>query len=369
MAKQPKQAGQTETEDGEPLVETPTTLDNRTGIQAVEGLMADDLSDWLGETPEDATSPGEEGETPEESQADVDAAVEASDEGEEAVEVEDGESEVEEPESSDEGASDEESQTFEVKVRGEPVEVTLDELKSGFSRTEDYTRSKMELAEERENLREQESEIAEIRAEYAQRLQTVEQALQGGLQQEPDWEQLKQEDPERYKEVRTAWTERQEQLQAIREERQRAIQEQQQHQVQTLQERLEQEREKLVAKVPEWSDPETRMQEGRELVEKAQQFYGIDAEDIVGDPSDPTRPGIVDHRAMLALRDAVRYQELQRKQSEAETKAKENRRKSKTLKPGDTNPKAKKKNKARKRLRRSGRQADAVAAILEGDLI
>ena len=43
-------------------------------------------------------------------------------------------------------------QTFQVTVQGQPVTVTLDELRQGYSRHEDYTRKTQELAQQRESL-------------------------------------------------------------------------------------------------------------------------------------------------------------------------------------------------------------------------
>ena len=88
----------------------------------------------------------------------------AADEGEnELIETEGGEEEVLEAEASESDAeSDEQTegdeeaeeapqsgQTFRVKVDGEEVEVPLDELLKGYSRTADYTRKTQAIAEAR----------------------------------------------------------------------------------------------------------------------------------------------------------------------------------------------------------------------------
>src|SRR6056297_3425891 len=56
--------------------------------------------------------------------------------------------------------SEEAGQTYTVRVDGEEVEVSLDELLSGYSRTQDYTRKTMALADQRKSL---ESELNQIR--------------------------------------------------------------------------------------------------------------------------------------------------------------------------------------------------------------
>ena len=49
----------------------------------------------------------------------------------------------------------EEEAKYEIKVNGKPVEVTLDELMSGYQRDADYRRKTMELADERRLLEEE----------------------------------------------------------------------------------------------------------------------------------------------------------------------------------------------------------------------
>jgi predicted ribosome quality control (RQC) complex YloA/Tae2 family protein len=62
------------------------------------------------------------------------------------------------------------AQTYTVRVDGEEVEVTIDELLSGYSRTQDYTRKTMALADQRKSL---ETELEQIRQERAQLTQVL----------------------------------------------------------------------------------------------------------------------------------------------------------------------------------------------------
>ena len=61
-------------------------------------------------------------------------------------EVEDDEAEEEELDDQVESEEDTEPQVFAVKVNGEELEVTEDELVKGYSRNRDYTRKTQELA-------------------------------------------------------------------------------------------------------------------------------------------------------------------------------------------------------------------------------
>lgn len=88
------------------------------------------------------TETDESDEDPEESDEENSEEV---DEDEEAYDAEDDEDE-ESPE------PDEDDDLYTVKVRGEEIEVTLDELRDGYSRQEDYTKSKQELAERQDEV-------------------------------------------------------------------------------------------------------------------------------------------------------------------------------------------------------------------------
>ena len=95
--------------------------------------------------------------------------------------------EAEEPE--------ETSDRYTVKVNGEEIEVTLDELLHGYSRQSDYTRKSQELAERRKATEALEQEIAAEREQYAELLPRMREQLQQQLQAEPDWDKLYEQNP------------------------------------------------------------------------------------------------------------------------------------------------------------------------------
>ena len=72
--------------------------------------------------------------------------------------------EVEEEEDSHEDQVEEEEeqqpQLYTIKVDGEDVEVTLDELQNGYSRQRDYTRKTQELAEQRKSFEAKQKEVS-----------------------------------------------------------------------------------------------------------------------------------------------------------------------------------------------------------------
>jgi hypothetical protein len=61
----------------------------------------------------------------------------------------DDETDTEQSELDEDTEEQEQPQVFSVKVDGKEVEVTLDELQKGYSRTQDYTRKTQQIAEAR----------------------------------------------------------------------------------------------------------------------------------------------------------------------------------------------------------------------------
>ena len=115
------------------------TVDSAASVLA--GLLSDDSEE---QQPADAQSSDETPEAPslsEEEQGDAPASEEQSEEPEE-------ESPSDEDDDAPETAS-QQPETHRLKVDGADIEVTLDELKRGYSRNEDYTRKTQKLADDR----------------------------------------------------------------------------------------------------------------------------------------------------------------------------------------------------------------------------
>jgi hypothetical protein len=144
----------------------PPNADNLEKFLATEGAptteSADAGTDVEAEIAEETVTGSEESteeETPaaEESDADV-------------SETEDTESDADE---ADDAASTEE--TFEVKIDGEPVKVTLKEALAGYQRQADYTRKAQSLATEREAFETQVSQMEQVLEQVAALDQTWEE--------------------------------------------------------------------------------------------------------------------------------------------------------------------------------------------------
>ena len=252
---------------------------------ALAGLLPDEGQQEDGE----AQLPDEGAAVEEELSADADAA--------------DDETDTEQSELDEDTEEQEQPQVFSVKVDGKEVEVTLDELQKGYSRTQDYTRKTQQIAEVRKQT---EAELSAVRAEreqYAQLLSALESQVQQVAQPNIDWDRLYQEDPIEWVRQREVMRENQEKAAAIQSEQQRLSQISQQEQAQFMQQRLQQEQEALLAAIPDWKDAKKAQAEKALLVEFGQKI-GFTPDEL---------KGVVDHRAVLMLRKAALYDQMMSK--------------------------------------------------------
>jgi len=238
----------------------------------------------------------------------------------------------------------EESPKYRVKANGEELEVSLDELLNGYSRTADYQKKTQSLAEQRKAVEAERikiEEAAKTRETYAQRLQVIEQLLQQQNQGE-DLSALKAEDPIAYAVAMAEKVEKDKQLQAVQMERQRVQQEQQTHQQALLQKHIQAEQQKLVEAIPEFKD-----EVKAEVVRRDIRNY---AKSI----------GFSDQELSQTLYKAMQYEKLMANKG-ATTKKVANA--PKTIRPGTSNPQSSEVESVKKDravLRQSGNKKDAV---------
>jgi Tfp pilus assembly protein PilN len=271
-------------------------------------------------------------------------------EAEYSAESEEQDVSAEEAESQEEEV--EELPKYRVKVSGEEVEVSLDELLNGYSRTADYQKKTQSLAEQRKAVeadRVKIDEAAKTRETYAQRLQVIEQLLQQ-QDQGQDLASLKSEDPIAYAVAMGEKMERDKQLQAVQIERQRVQQEQQSHQQAQLQKHIQAEQAKLVEAIPEFKDDVKAEVIRRDIrnYAKAQGF------------SDQELSQVYDSRAVLALYKAAQYDKLMAGKGVTSKKV---ANAPKTIRPGTSNPQSSENEtvkKDRAALRQSGNKKDAA---------
>ena len=244
-----------------------------------------------------------------------------------------------------------EPQRFRVKVDNEELEVDLDELIKGYSRTSDYTKKTQSLAEQRkavESERTKIEEAAKLRDTYAQRLQVIEQML---TQPTEDLTALKDNDPVGYAIKVAENMEREKQLQAVRAERESV----QARQVAENQERLKshiaQEAERLRSAIPDFSD-EVKGEVIRKEIRDYAKSVGW---------SDQELSQVYDHRAVLTLYRAMQFDKLQKSKPAVQKRVAEA---PKSLTPGVGSPRLDKDGemvkKLTKQLKQTGRPRDAA---------
>lgn len=216
------------------------------------------------------------------------------------------ETDSEQSELQEETEESQEPQVFTVKVDGKEVDVSLEELQKGYSRTQDYTRKTQQVAEAR---RIADGELQAVRAEreqYAQLLGALSAQVQQAAQPNIDWDRLYNEDPIEWVRQREVMRENQEKNVAIQSEQQRLSQISQQEQMQYRSQMLQQEQEALVAAIPEWKDSKKAAAEKAMLIQFGQKI-GFTPDEL---------KNVIDHRAVLMLRKAALYDQMMSKRKD-----------------------------------------------------
>ena len=240
-------------------------------------------------------------------------------------------------------------QTFTVKVDGQEVEVTQEELINGYSRQQDYTRKTQELSQQRKTIEQQQAELAQRDAIYSQLLPKMEAQLKGELANEPDWNALYEDDPVGYVREKQLWDEKKEKLNAVNAEQQRLQQEALAKQQKQIAEFVEYGNQKLLEIIPEWQNPEVATKEKLAISEYAVNTLGYTPQEI---------QQVYDYRALLGLRNAW----LNSKTVEATKKKPTQKAPARVARPGTTNrPKTTTPvKKAKQRLAKTGKTSDAA---------
>ena len=316
---------------------------------AVQGPMnvAEAANALAGILPEEGQEDSSEAQLPEEGAA-VEEELSAD------ADAADDETDTEQSELDEDTEEQEQPQVFSVKVDGKEVEVTLDELQKGYSRTQDYTRKTQQIAEVRKQT---EAELQAVRAEreqYAQLLGALEAQVQQVSQPNIDWDRLYQEDPIEWVRQREVMRDNQERAAAIQSEQQRLSQLSQQEQAQFMQQKLQHEQEALLAAIPDWKDAKKAQAEKALLVEFGQKI-GFTPEEL---------KSVVDHRAVLMLRKAALYDQMMSKRGNIKPVTNNGPRPAKPGAAGRVSNTTEAV-RAQQRVAKTGRVDDAANAILQ----
>jgi hypothetical protein len=242
---------------------------------------------------------------------------------------------------------------YRAKVGGQEVEVELDELINGYQRSKDYTQKSQALAEQRKAIEAERGHLEQVKQErmaYAQKLQALDSFLSQQNRGE-DLEVLKETDPIGYAVKVAEQSQREKQLAVVRGEQYRIAQQQQAEQAQNLQSHLKSESDKLASAIPELATPKG------DAIRKEIREYAKS----VG-WSDQELSSVYDHRAVLTLYKAMKFEQLQKGKPETMKKVQQA---PKMLKPGTSAPstKSSQDKQVMQRLRQTGKVRDAAAAF------
>lgn len=256
------------------------------------------------------------------------------------------------PEETQEEVVEEEVQEqprYKVKVGSDEMEVDLDELIKGYSRTSDYTKKTQSLAEQRKQVEERQTEIEQARQKaiadrdaYAEKLKNVEQILSEPPQQ--DLAQLKNTDPVGYAVAVAEQAEKEKQLNAVRAEKAKIEQQQLQERQENHKRYIAEETRKLHSVMPDFADDIKGTVMKKEIREYAKELGYSDQELEMAS----------DSRAVIALYEAAQYRKMKKGGKKVAPKV---------LKPGVASASPNQNNaykKQRAKLRQTGRARDAA---------
>ena len=261
-----------------------------------------------------------------------------------------GESE-QESEAQEESEEQPEQPKYRVKAAGEEREVTLDELIRGYQLEADYTKKTQSLAEERKTVESEKARIAEanqLRDQYSQRLQMVEQML--AQQPQENLEALKETDPIGYAVKVAEQQQKEKQLQVVQAERFRIAQMQQAEQAEAISKHVATEAEKLAQALPEYADKEKGETVRKELRSFAKSVGWTDQE----------LSSVYDSRAVLTLYKAMQYDKLMSGKAEVNKKVADAPKMLKGSASTQRSPDQEQVRKQKQQLKSSGRVADAA---------
>ena len=200
----------------------------------------------------------------------------------------------------------EEPELHRVKVQGQELEVSLDELKAGYSRDSDYRQKTHSLGLEKKDL---EAEKGSLRQTYDTRLSELNDMIStadGFIRQQQgskDLQRLYDEDPTSAAKLDYQLREQQRQIDGMKSKANEAYQKQ-------YGEYLDAQRQLAAAKIPEYSDPD-KADQFRTNMRTSLRSYGFNDGEI---------GNLADHRFLMVIKDAMRYKSVKDKRPIAQKK-------------------------------------------------
>jgi hypothetical protein len=281
---------------GNPLKGSETDLQKAT--KAVNGLLNPKEEETIGqqEAPKqeiEQNSPEPQNEESEEDQPQEQEISEETESEEEEVSEQD----VSQDEEQIDTQEKLEDSTYKVKVAGQELEVTLDELRNGYSRDADYRQKTEELSNQRKNFQ---SESEKQRLDYSQKLNKVNELMSAAQQElnteknSVDLEQMYEDDPTEAMRIEHRLRRKQEKLNS-------AIAQTQAEQKTQFDGFLQEQKRLLETKMPEFTDP-VKASSLKATMKSTLNNYGFNDQEVAQ---------VYDHRIVMLVNDAMKYRNLQ----------------------------------------------------------
>ena len=273
------------------------------------------------------------------------------------------EQEIKEEESNDETSEEvsqeqtdeipqEQDSTYKVKVAGQELDVTLDELKNGYSRDADYRRKTEELSYDKKQFV---SESEKQRQDYSSKLNELNQLMSVAQQQlnteinSVDLEKLYEEDPTEAARIEHRLRRKQEKLNS-------AMAKTQSEQNKQFESFVSDQKNKLVTKLPEFSDPD-KASKLKSSMKTILNNYGFNDQEI---------SQVYDHRIIMLVNDAMKYRNMQNsKPNLAKKISKPGKVFSSGVKKDKTELNFSKRKEKLSRLKKTGNIKDATSIFLD----
>ena len=271
---------------------------------------------------------------------------------EEAEEIEASNSEDDEDQIED--ASPEEPQRYTVKVDGQETEVTLEDLKQGYS-GQKYVQQGMQDASAQK--KEAEAVYTALTNERQQLAELYQSLQQGNIAAPPEkpTKELFDADPIGYMKQNLEYEEQKGKYDMQMAQLQQVSQQSSEAEATAKQAYLKEQMQILQREIPDFADSKRATALKEQLVNYGTAHYGYTTDEI---------SQITDHRAIKVLHDAMKYQDIVKGKSQAKTKTKSAKP---MLKPGAkkmATPNAKIRSRQQAKLKDSGSIDDALNLIL-----
>ena len=210
---------------------------------------------------------------------------------------------------SEDTTTETDEQLYEVKVNGETIKVTLDELQSGYAKDSDYRQKTSKLSEERKSLEEERQKILDEmnvanqkKSEYVKRLEEVVSKLKPPSISDSELERLFEEDPTEYVKAQAMVTRERERQMKLKSELEKEKQDQAVDYQNKMKVVLQNEQKKLIEKIPALADP-NKAEKIRTDIKTFLTSQGYSESELVN---------LTDHRTVLVAYNAMQLDNLKK---------------------------------------------------------